>query len=134
MGVKNKQGYGGFSCPKLTGRKMSRANRAAWIIYRGPIPENMLVLHKCDNPPCVNPDHLFLGSDRDNAVDAYKKGHLYIPIGEKHHNAKLNREKILAIRQSYAQGISMPALAKTFGVCRQTIFRTVHFTGWAHLK
>ncbi len=63
------QGYGVFSSNK----KGVSAHRAAWMFYRGSIPVGMLVCHKCDNPPCVNPDHLFLGSYKDNSFDMMKK-------------------------------------------------------------
>lgn len=65
-GAKTKAGYGWFSA-KI-------ASRISWEIYRGKIPKDMLVCHKCDNPPCVNPDHLFLGTHKDNTLDMIKKG------------------------------------------------------------
>lgn len=75
QGGKRGRGYGSF---KFNGKDMI-ASRVAWLIFRGEIPpgnghHGTCVLHKCDNPPCVNPDHLFLGSNRDNAIDAAKKG------------------------------------------------------------
>jgi len=54
--------------------KMRSAPRLAWTLANGPIPEDMLVCHRCDNPPCTNPDHLFLGTCKDNATDRQKKG------------------------------------------------------------
>lgn len=62
--------YGYF---KLDGKQIS-AHRASFIIYVGPIPENLFVLHQCDNPPCVNPNHLFLGTHQDNVDDMMRKG------------------------------------------------------------
>ena len=50
------------------------AHRAVWVLFNGPIPDGMLICHHCDNPPCINPDHLFLGTDADNVQDAIDKG------------------------------------------------------------
>jgi hypothetical protein len=69
-GVKDKRGYG------QTGRndKYIGAHRLSWTLYRGEIPKGMHVLHRCDNPPCVNPDHLFLGTNSENQLDSVSKG------------------------------------------------------------
>ena len=64
-----KRGYGQF----FMNKKRERAHRASWLLYNGNIPENMLVLHRCDTPACVNPHHLFLGTDRDNVQDCINK-------------------------------------------------------------
>lgn len=72
MKALNGDGYGHF----YTGSKIDKAHRASWRFHRGDIPSGMSVLHSCDNPRCVNPDHLFLGSQRDNVIDmAQKKRH-----------------------------------------------------------
>lgn len=69
-GARNRGGYGTFR----RGSVVIKAHRAAWEFCYGPIPEGLCVLHKCDNPPCVRPDHLFLGTVADNAQDRVAKG------------------------------------------------------------
>lgn len=70
-------GYGRFS--RSHGKRgMDTASRVAWTLRVGPIPPGMLICHRCDNPPCVNPDHLFLGTARDNIRDAARKGRLWM--------------------------------------------------------
>ena len=84
------------------GGKHVRAHRAAWDIFRGAIPLGMCVLHKCDNPPCCNPKHLFLGTQRDNMRDMNAKGNLVIPNlrGEDLANSKLTDDLVRMIRSS----------------------------------
>lgn len=78
LGARDPRGYGRF---QAEGHK--RAHRAAWALFRGPIPAGLLVCHHCDNPPCCNPDHLFVGTMSDNIRDGYVKGR--IPIDKARH-------------------------------------------------
>ena len=97
------------------------AHRISWEIHNGEIPENLWVLHKCDNPPCVNPEHLFLGTPRDNVIDKVKKGRHRDDNGEKHPMAKLKDKDVRYIRRKLSDGIQGKDLAKQFNVCRMTI-------------
>lgn len=73
-GARFKSGYGSISPDAPDKAHAVYAHRAAWMVYRGPIPEGTLVCHTCDNPPCCNPDHLFLGTKSTNALDMMAKG------------------------------------------------------------
>lgn len=94
-------GYGQL-CTKLGGGKQERllAHRLSWELHRGAVPDGMFVCHHCDNPPCVNPAHLFLGTNTDNMRDASAKGRLHGSglTGERHPSSKLTVSQVKAIR------------------------------------
>lgn len=121
---KNSNGYGIFN---IGGRKNHRqvlAHRMIYEISRGPIPRGMLVCHRCDNPPCVNPEHLFLGTSRDNTLDAWNKGRLpQIPPmpGELNPKAKLTEEQVIEIRRLYASGVFQKTIGAMFGIKQITV-------------
>jgi hypothetical protein len=75
-GGTNRNGYGTLHMGGHTIRKPWRAHRFSWVLHNGPIPDGLWVLHKCDNPPCCNPAHLFLGDRRANMLDAAAKGRI----------------------------------------------------------
>lgn len=111
---KNQDGYGLFYANGIT----LRAHRYAYILKNGSIPEGMLACHKCDNPPCVNPDHLFLGTEKDNAIDAVKKGRMK-PSNYNIASSKLPPiEDLLKLKQS---GLSFRQIAKRYNVDRETV-------------
>jgi hypothetical protein len=112
------------------GYKTRGAHRVAWLLFRGEIPEGMRVCHKCDTPLCVNPGHLFLGTQKDNMQDAHKKGRAFRTTGELHHFAKLTNEDIFNIRSSSK---SRTVLAEEFGVCVQNIGLIQRGQRWAHI-
>lgn len=90
------------------------AHGLAWEITNGPVPEGMFVLHKCDNPPCVRPDHLFLGTHQDNMNDAASKGRMS--------NNKLTDDDVRRIREAHQYGVlSMVELGRAFRVRRSYI-------------
>ena len=127
-------GYGAFSA----GANNVRAHRFAYELVYGTIPDDMLVCHHCDNPPCVRPDHLFLGSNSDNMKDMHAKGRgsgINPPRnrGEQNGSAKLTTDQVLIIRQQHADGIHIKCLAVIFGVSWQTIKAIVARKIWKHV-
>lgn len=130
--LRNKQGYGILK----TGGGSRRAHRYVWELFNGPIPESMFVCHKCDNPPCCNPSHLFLGTHQDNMQDMMDKGRTGHPAqpGEKHRSAKLNSQQVIRIRDLYESGkYSYSELSDMFGVTSAQIGYIVTRKNWTHL-
>ena len=126
-GSKDKCGYGVI---KLWQRNL-KAHRVAYEIATGVNPEGSCVLHRCDSPACVNPDHLFLGTPGDNARDRSKKGRTGDIRGEKNGRAKLSVEQVAEIRRLYQEtGISKVKLGKKFGVSDTQIGFIVRNKEW----
>lgn len=120
-------GYGNVNVGK---RKQILAHRASWLVHCGEIPAKLQVLHSCDNPPCTNPKHLFLGTSKDNAQDCIKKNRKNVAEGEKHYNSKLNIEDVKKIRSLSKLGFSQNKLAKMFNVSSSAIQGIVEYTRW----
>lgn len=114
--------YFGYGDVTLRGYK-SRSHRISWILENGPIPEKMSVLHKCDNTSCCNPAHLFLGDQKDNALDMWKKNRGSCGFGENHAKAKLTIEAVKEVRILIQQGFTMREIGKIFGVDHTQIVR-----------
>jgi HNH endonuclease len=129
-----KNGYGRI---KGSGQQVILAHRASWEVFRGTIPDGLLVLHHCDNRPCVNPDHLFLGTVWDNTHDMLAKGRDRHPKeqpskqGELHHNARLTEAQVLEIRQRKKE--PRRVLAEEFGLNRRYVSTLIRGQSWRHL-
>ena len=115
------------------GKKNEYANRYSWYLHYGDIPKGLLALHRCDNPPCVNPNHLFLGTHKDNIADCIKKGRKVILRGEDHGMSKLTKEKVLEIRRLLGEGKLQKTLAQIFDVTPTTIHEVGRRKTWKHL-
>lgn len=101
-GCKDGSGYGRIGLVTEKGKRSIQASRASWMIHNGPIPQGIHVLHRCDNPECANPDHLFLGTNLDNIADMVAKGRapgVSLP-GARNPNAKITAAQAAAIRSS----------------------------------
>lgn len=109
------------------------ASRYSWHIHRGEIPDGKNVLHKCDNPSCVNPDHLFLGTQADNAGDMLSKSRS--ARGESASKSKLTPEQVSEIKKTYRKGrhgFGSPSLAVKFGVSCQSILQIIRGNSWKY--
>ena len=130
-----RNGYGRMIIGSRTDgtRKTVSTHRLSYELHYGEIPQGMEICHKCDNPCCINPDHLFAGTRQDNVDDRERKGRNNPPKGEKHPKAKLTELDVLTIKEKRLQGVSFGKLAKEYGVCKKTIQDAVSGKTWSYL-
>lgn len=123
----------GYGVIKVQARQWL-AHRLVWVIVNGPIPEKMEVCHHCDNPSCVNPSHLFLGTHVENMQDMLFKGRgrfMFGYKGEDHPCAKLTERDVLEIRRRYAVGnVTQKSLANEFGITQAMVSRIILKVAW----
>jgi hypothetical protein len=114
------------------GGKYLLAHRVSYELHNGPIPEGLVVMHKCDNPKCVNPAHLMLGTTAENIKDAYAKGRKLTPFkqGEAHHIAVLNADIVREIR---ASPLKNSQLARLYGCSRNAVSAVRLGRTWKHV-
>jgi len=161
-GCTTRHGYGAFGYGPPKQQRMFRANRIAYFLGHGRDPSPFCVLHKCDNPPCCNPIHYFLGSRADNVQDATAKGRMqsgenhymrrhpelivrgeshysrkhpeFVLRGERRHNAKLGESDVVEIRTLYRTGsYGQEALAAMFGVTKGNVSQIIRRKTWTHV-
>ena len=144
-GKPNHNGYGTVHLRSGT-RAHYLAHRVAYTIYKGEIPDGLLVCHRCDVRLCVNPEHLFLGSHLDNTRDALAKGRLARGVnhglaktpaarvrGTRHGCAVLTESDVRAIRLASSNGERIVRLSEQYGVSPRQIRNIINGTRWAHL-
>lgn len=120
----------GYGTTKVNHRPV-KAHRVAYALYKGAIPDGLFVCHTCDNRRCVNTDHLFLGTLKDNLMDASQKGRLV--HGTKHPLAKLDVAAVRAIRKASANGETFASLGRKHGVTYAAIREAVARRTWKHV-
>lgn len=126
---KDRDGYGKFK----VGGVDRIAHRLIWESFYGEIPHGLNVCHHCDNPGCVNPEHLFVGTHADNAADRGSKNRQ--AKGEQcASNVILTADEVVRIREEYSNGgISQTVLGEKYGVARTTVGNIVRRENWAHV-
>ena len=133
-GSTHRNGYGAF---KLGG-KSYKAHRYSWTLHYGEIPKGLCVCHHCDNRKCVNPNHLFLGTQKDNIADAEQKGRRtnvkIFQKGSEHPNAKLNEKLVHQIKQLYKKKKRQCEIARIFNIDRRQIHSIISENTWNHVK
>lgn len=145
QGAKDDGGYGMIAmdcaCRIKKGKKALRSHRVAWELTNGSIPEGLYVLHKCDNPSCCNPNHLFLGTHADNMRDMIQKGRAIHTSnfettlrGEDQPNHKLTDIQVLEIRQLAKNKVPYKIIAVIYGIDDTTVCNIKTRTTWKHLK
>ncbi len=123
----------GYGQLQFEGR-VQYAHRLAWRSYRGEIPPSMHVLHKCDTPRCINPDHLFIGDDAANNRDMDAKGRRVPPRGTHNHHNVLTEAQVRDIRVLLALRVPHTDIAKRYGVSAQAIWSIRHGRAWGWLQ
>lgn len=126
---KSKRGYGHFKIHS----KVWQAHRYSWLIHYGYIPKGLCVCHVCDDPACVNPGHLWIGTQLENMQDKIKKGRLRVGIGERHGHSKLSNKQVLKIRAIYSKGVTRASLAQKYRVTPANIGNVVNRKTWKHI-
>lgn len=128
----NSDGYGKLS---ING-KSEFAHRISWVLHFGDIPHGLCVCHHCDNPRCVNPDHLFLASHTENMKDMKIKGRTSLckNFGEKNGNSKLTSENVESIRRLASSSENhyglMKSICETYNISKATLYRVISYKTW----
>lgn len=130
-------GYPVMSCKRSIGP--DRGHRASWVLHNGPIPAGKFVCHSCDNPICTNPDHLWIGTQKENNDDKIRKCRENYTIpphkpGSLNGSSKLTEAQVSEIKKLIRNGRSCNGISKEFNVSKQTILRIKNGINWSHVE
>lgn len=126
----NKHGYGGIS---VAGGKWRGAHVFSWEMSRGrSVPKGRQIMHTCDNPPCVNPFHLKLGTQTLNNQDRHEKGRTVVARGSRQGHSKLTEDQVVAIRYLLEHGVKQWVIAEEFGITQSNVSYIKNHT-WRHV-
>lgn len=125
-GRTNPDGYGQFDCQNTA----IASHRYMWSILNGEIPSDMVICHKCDNPPCCNPQHLFMGTVQDNVRDRDTKGRQANHSGTKNGRAVLSEAEVLRVRALRDSGVTYKGIAREMGVSEGCINHILNGRHW----
>lgn len=126
-------GYGYFSSGPWYRKWVDCAHRASWQFYHGEIPHGLFVCHKCDTPLCVNPDHLFLGTPKENTQDAAKKNRMNRPYGEDGNSTKLTEVDVIDILWLNSWGLNATQISKHYDVNDQSVRNIIRGRTWSQV-
>jgi hypothetical protein len=128
IGCVDRDGYGQIG----VNYRQVKAHRFSWELHHSTIPEGLCVCHRCDNRSCVNPEHLFLGTNQENTMDKVAKGRQQ--RGSANGTAKLTEEKVVEIRRLIAAGKPQTHIARQYGVTPGNVCSIHHGRSWGHVK
>lgn len=128
IGATQVNGYGYLGA--TLGRPQLKAHRLSYELNKGPITEGMLVCHRCDNPPCVNPAHLFLGTKADNSADMVEKGRSPNRNGLRNPHVKVTAEQVVEIRRLGEEGLTQQSIGARFGISQVQAGKIIKGKAW----
>lgn len=128
LGKKGQDGYGQI----MINKKRQRVHRVSHELFIGPITDKLIILHSCNNPLCINPDHLSQGTIKQNSIDMIFSGNSM--RGSKNHFAKLDEKKVISIRQMHKKGFPLVILASKFNVTIHCIKQIISRRIWKHIE